>query len=168
MAKFELKLPKMGESVAEATITSWLKDVGDAVDMDDPVLEIATDKVDSEVPSEVEGVLVERFFNTDDVVQVGQVLAIIETKVDDNFSVHSKEDVVVKVEDINNEGIDIRIESNIVPDSKTQEEAIEWLSTSSNGILKALPGMGKTVCAIESICRRKKKTIIIVHKKDVL
>lgn len=72
------------------------------------------------------------------------------------------------VEDINNEGIDIRIESNIVPDSKTQEEAIEWLSTSSNGILKALPGMGKTVCAIESICRRKKKTIIIVHKKDLI
>jgi 2-oxoglutarate dehydrogenase E2 component (dihydrolipoamide succinyltransferase) len=84
MAKFELKLPKMGESVAEATITSWLKDVGDTIDMDDPVLEIATDKVDSEVPSEVEGVLVERLFNVDDVVQVGQVLAIIETKGDDD------------------------------------------------------------------------------------
>ena len=74
MAKFELKLPKMGESVAEATITSWLKDVGDTIEMDDPILEIATDKVDSEVPSEVDGVLVERFFNVDDVVQVGQKL----------------------------------------------------------------------------------------------
>ena len=83
MAKFELKLPKMGESVAEATITSWLKNVGDKIEMDDPVLEIATDKVDSEVPSEVEGILVERFFNVDDVVQVGQVLAIIETEGDD-------------------------------------------------------------------------------------
>ncbi|MEP3836297.1 MAG: dihydrolipoamide acetyltransferase family protein [Algibacter sp.] len=80
MAKFELKLPKMGESVAEATITSWLKEVGDTIDMDDPVLEIATDKVDSEVPSEVDGVLVERFFNVDDIVQVGEVLAIIETE----------------------------------------------------------------------------------------
>lgn len=79
MAKFELKLPKMGESVAEATITSWLKEVGDTIEMDDPVLEIATDKVDSEVPSEVDGVIVERFFEVDDVVQVGQVLAIIET-----------------------------------------------------------------------------------------
>ena len=77
MAKFELKLPKMGESVAEATITSWLKDVGDTIEMDDPILEIATDKVDSEVPSEVDGVLVERFFNVDDVVQVGQVTKLV-------------------------------------------------------------------------------------------
>ncbi|WP_166965674.1 dihydrolipoamide acetyltransferase family protein [Yeosuana marina] len=79
MARFELKLPKMGESVAEATITSWLKEVGDTIELDEAVLEIATDKVDSEVPSEVDGVLVEKFFNVDDVVQVGQVLAIIET-----------------------------------------------------------------------------------------
>ena len=62
MAKFELKLPKMGESVAEATITSWLKEVGDTIEMDEPVLEIATDKVDSEVPSEVDGKLVEKLF----------------------------------------------------------------------------------------------------------
>ncbi|UNY98889.1 2-oxo acid dehydrogenase subunit E2 [Zhouia spongiae] len=82
MAKFELKLPKMGESVAEATITSWLKEVGDTIEADEAVLEIATDKVDSEVPSEVDGVLVERFFEADDVVQVGQVLAIIETEGD--------------------------------------------------------------------------------------
>lgn len=80
MAKFELRLPKMGESVAEATITSWLKEVGDTIELDEAVLEIATDKVDSEVPSEVDGVLVEKFFNVDDVVQVGQVLAIIETE----------------------------------------------------------------------------------------
>ncbi|RZT00280.1 dihydrolipoamide acetyltransferase family protein [Aquimarina brevivitae] len=78
MAKFELKLPKMGESVAEATITTWLKEVGDTIELDDPVVEIATDKVDSEVPSEVEGVLVEKLFDVDDVVQVGQTLAIIE------------------------------------------------------------------------------------------
>ena len=81
MAKFELKLPKMGESVAEATVTNWLKKVGDKIEMDEAVLEIATDKVDSEVPSEVSGTLVEILFNTDDVVQVGQTLAIIETEV---------------------------------------------------------------------------------------
>ncbi|UBZ05893.1 2-oxo acid dehydrogenase subunit E2 [Salegentibacter mishustinae] len=80
MAKFELKLPKMGESVAEATITNWLKEVGDSIEADEPVLEIATDKVDSEVPSEVEGKLVEKLFEADDVVQVGQTIAIIETE----------------------------------------------------------------------------------------
>lgn len=80
MAKFELKLPKMGESVAEATITNWLKNVGDTIAMDEAVLEIATDKVDSEVPSEVSGVLLEQLFGKDDVVQVGQTIAIIETE----------------------------------------------------------------------------------------
>ena len=80
MAKFELKLPKMGESVAEATITNWLKNVGDKIEMDEAVLEIATDKVDSEVPSEVSGVLVEQLFGKDDVVKVGQTIAIIETE----------------------------------------------------------------------------------------
>jgi len=80
MARFELKLPKMGESVAEATITNWLKKVGEPIDMDEAVLEIATDKVDSEVPSEVSGTLVEILFQIDDVVQVGQTIAIIETE----------------------------------------------------------------------------------------
>ncbi|MFC0605235.1 dihydrolipoamide acetyltransferase family protein [Winogradskyella pulchriflava] len=87
MAKFELKLPKMGESVAEATITSWLKDVGDTIEADEAVLEIATDKVDSEVPSEVDGVLVEKLFNVDDVVQVGQTIAVIEIEGGDTVEV---------------------------------------------------------------------------------
>jgi len=80
MAKFELKLPKMGESVAEATITNWLKNVGDSISADEAVLEIATDKVDSEVPSEVSGVLAEILFQVNDVVKVGQTIAIIETE----------------------------------------------------------------------------------------
>lgn len=80
MAKFELKLPKMGESVAEATITSWLKEVGDSVELDEAIVEIATDKVDSEVPSEVEGTIVEILFEKDDVVAVGATIAIIETE----------------------------------------------------------------------------------------
>ncbi|AIY13424.1 dihydrolipoamide acetyltransferase family protein [Cellulophaga baltica] len=78
MSKFELKLPQMGESVAEATLTTWLKEVGDTIEMDEAVFEIATDKVDSEVPSEVEGVLVEKLFNVDDIISVGQTVAIIE------------------------------------------------------------------------------------------
>ena len=80
MARFELKLPKMGESVAEATITSWLKEVGDKIEADDSVVEIATDKVDSDVPSEVAGTLVEILHEKDAVVKVGQTLAIIEVE----------------------------------------------------------------------------------------
>ncbi|MES2239951.1 MAG: dihydrolipoamide acetyltransferase family protein [Bacteroidota bacterium] len=90
MARFELKLPRMGESVAEATITNWLKQVGDKIEADEAVLEVATDKVDSEVPSEVSGVLVEQLFSKDDLVEVGQTIAIIETE---------GEDVVVEVEE---------------------------------------------------------------------
>jgi 2-oxoglutarate dehydrogenase E2 component (dihydrolipoamide succinyltransferase) len=84
MAKKELKLPKMGESVAEATITAWLKEVGDTIEADEAVLEIATDKVDSEVPSEYDGVLVEKLFDVDDVVKVGEVVAIIEVEGEDS------------------------------------------------------------------------------------
>ena len=78
MSKFELKLPQMGESVAEATLTSWLKEVGDTIEMDEAIFEIATDKVDSEVPSEVEGKLLEKRFEVDDVIKVGEVVAVIE------------------------------------------------------------------------------------------
>ena len=84
MAKCELKLPKMGESVAEATINSWLKEIGDRVEIDESVVEISTDKVDSDVPSEVSGILVEKLFDIDKVVEVGQTIAIIETEQDVN------------------------------------------------------------------------------------
>lgn len=80
MGKYLLKLPKMGESVAEATITAWLKDVGDTIEIDESVVEVATDKVDSDVPSEVEGVLIEKKFEINQVAQVGDVIAIIEVE----------------------------------------------------------------------------------------
>ncbi len=80
MAKFELVMPKMGESVAEATIIKWLKSEGETIEAEESVLEIATDKVDSEVPSPVDGVIVKLLFAEDDVVQVGQPIAIIETE----------------------------------------------------------------------------------------
>lgn len=79
MAQVELIMPKMGESVAEATIISWQKEVGDTIEMDETVVEIATDKVDSEVPSSVEGTLVKKLFEADEVVKVGEVFAIVET-----------------------------------------------------------------------------------------
>ena len=77
MAEIEVLLPKMGESVAEATITKWLKSVGDSIEEDEPIVEIATDKVDSEVPSPASGVLTKILYNEGDVVQVGTAFAII-------------------------------------------------------------------------------------------
>ena len=83
MTKIELIMPKMGESVAEATIISWHKEVGDPIEIDETIVEIATDKVDSEVPSSQEGVLVEKLFDVDAVVKVGEAFAIIETSAED-------------------------------------------------------------------------------------
>lgn len=79
MAQIEIRLPKMGESVTEATITNWLKEVGDTIEMDEPLVEVATDKVDNELPSEAEGVLVKKLFDKDEVAQVGDVIAVIST-----------------------------------------------------------------------------------------
>lgn len=77
MSQIELLLPKMGESVAEATIIKWVKNEGDAVKADEPIIEIATDKVDSEVPSPEDGVLLKCLVKEGDVVQVGQLIALI-------------------------------------------------------------------------------------------
>ena len=79
MARFNVVLPQMGESVTEATITNWLKNVGDSIEVDEAIVEIATDKVDSEVPSEVSGTLIQVNFSEEEVAQVGDVIAVIET-----------------------------------------------------------------------------------------
>ena len=79
MAEIEVRLPKMGESVTEATITNWLKNIGDKVAIDEPLVEVATDKVDNELPSEASGILSKRFFEKDQVAQVGDVIAILST-----------------------------------------------------------------------------------------
>ena len=79
MAQIEIRLPKMGESVTEATITNWLKNIGDSVAMDEPLVEVATDKVDNELPSEAAGTLVQILFEKDQVAQVGDVIAILST-----------------------------------------------------------------------------------------
>ncbi|MGV3636000.1 MAG: biotin/lipoyl-containing protein, partial [Flavobacteriales bacterium] len=77
MSQIEILLPKMGESVAEATIIKWLKNEGDRVEADEPIVEIATDKVDSEVPAPEAGILIKRLVNDGDVVKVGQPIAQI-------------------------------------------------------------------------------------------
>ena len=75
MAKYKLLLPKMGESVAEATVIKWTKNPGDYVEADETVMEIATDKVDSDVPSPVAGKLIEQLYKDNDVVQVGAIIS---------------------------------------------------------------------------------------------
>ncbi len=79
MAEIEIRLPKMGESVTEATITNWLKNIGDSVALDEPLVEVATDKVDNELPSEAAGTLIQILFEKDQVAQVGDVIAILST-----------------------------------------------------------------------------------------
>lgn len=92
MATFELKMPKLGESITEATITKWLKNTGDTIELDDPVVELSTDKVDSEIPSPVEGVLKEQLFNEGDTVEVDTVIAIIEVEGEDDDDTASQEE----------------------------------------------------------------------------
>ena len=90
MARVELIMPKMGESVSEATIIIWAKEVGEMVELDETIVEIATDKVDSEVPSTHEGKLVEKLFEADEVVQVGEPFAILETDGGDDTSLETE------------------------------------------------------------------------------
>ena len=100
MARVELIMPKMGESVSEATIITWTKEVGEHVELDETIVEIATDKVDSEVPSTHEGKLVEKLFEVDDLVQVGQAFAILEVDGgDDSNSSPKAEEKPVAVEE---------------------------------------------------------------------
>ena len=99
MALYELVLPKMGESVAEATIIKWVKQVGDLIEIDESVLEIATDKVDSEVPSPVAGKLVKVLYKEDEVVQVGDVIAVIETDAEGQFETSKPEQEAITIEE---------------------------------------------------------------------
>ncbi|MCE2712233.1 MAG: 2-oxo acid dehydrogenase subunit E2 [Cryomorphaceae bacterium] len=98
MAQIEIRLPKMGESVTEATITNWLKNIGDKVEIDEPLVEVATDKVDNELPSEAGGILVKRFFEKDQVAKVGEVIALISTDGDGLASSQPQNDVAVSAE----------------------------------------------------------------------
>ena len=95
---FEFKMPKMGESISEATIISWLKNVGDFVEAEETILEVATDKVDSDVPAPVSGVITEIRFQKDDVVEVGTVLALIDSEGVQEARSKKQEDFDNKVE----------------------------------------------------------------------
>ncbi|MNF36833.1 Dihydrolipoyllysine-residue succinyltransferase component of 2-oxoglutarate dehydrogenase complex [compost metagenome] len=160
MARFELKLPKMGESVAEATITNWLKQVGDKIEADEAVLEIATDKVDSEVPSEVSGVLIEQLFGKDDLVQVGQTIAIIETEGGDTVAAIKETFVPVEAEAIE-KTVEAAKESVAVPANFSDSE--KFLSPLVKNIAAA---EGVTVAELANISGTGKEGR--VTKNDIL
>ena len=120
MAEIEIRLPKMGESVTEATITNWLKNPGDNVSLDEPLVEVATDKVDNELPSEAEGILIKQLFEKDQVAQVGDVIAIISTDGDVQIVENDKgseappaiKEEILSKETISEPAIEIGIPSN--------------------------------------------------------
>src|ERR1700733_5971557 len=98
MAQYELIMPKMGESITEATILKWLKKEGEIVKLDEAILEIATDKVDSEVPSPVAGVIQKLLYKEGDVIAVGKAVAILETSVGNTTPAVPKVPAVTKTE----------------------------------------------------------------------
>ena len=102
MGKLFVTLPSMGESINEATLTSWLKDVGDKIEIDESIVEVSTDKVDSDVPSEVSGILVEKKFKVNDVIKVGEVIAVIDSE---NKQAATAEDLEVNKTELTNEAI---------------------------------------------------------------
>ena len=112
MARYELKLPQMGESVEEAIVSSWLKNVGDTIKVDDILVEVATDKVDSEIPSEVSGVIKEILTPVKSVVKVGQVMAIIETEQEDEIQVELLSETpqpILPIEEIPSQPIELEL-----------------------------------------------------------
>ena len=152
MSRFEIKLPKMGESVAEATITSWLKNVGDSVELDEAIVEIATDKVDSEVPSEVEGTLIEILYDVDALVKVGETIAVIEILGEESSTSVDKKvlsDVEEEVEELEkeiNEVIETNTISKVSDSGKFYSPLVRNIAT-KEGIsmdeLEAIIGTGK-------------------------
>ena len=126
MGKYYLKLPKMGESIAEATLTNWLKNVGDKVDIDEPVVEIATDKVDSDLPSEYKGVLVKRNFQVDQIIKVGEVIAEIETNDINDGEIEEKKSEAIKDKD------------DIVDDAKKERIEVKEIEETIDKTIKSL------------------------------
>lgn len=165
MSKFELKLPKMGESVAEATIISWLKQIGDTVELDEAIVEIATDKVDSEVPSEVEGVLKEILFQVDDIIKVGETIAIIET------NGNLENDQIIEKDVTQDETLHIPTVESV---KKVSDKAIEMMADLSSPSGKFYSPLVKNIAKKEDISIAELESILgsgkdqRVTKNDIL
>ena len=167
MARIELIMPKMGESVSEATIISWSKKVGDLVEIDETIIEIATDKVDSEVPSTHEGKLVEMLFNVDDIVNVGQA-AILETTQEGDSDNHVEAEEVK--EEIAVEEISQSLEQSV---EKIVEEVNETKAVQSSNDRFYSP-LVKNIAKKENVSQSELDSIIgsgkegRVTKSDIL
>lgn len=174
MGKYLLKLPKMGESVAEATLSAWLKDVGDPIAIDESVVEVATDKVDSDIPSEVAGVLLEKKFEVNEIAQVGDVIAVIETDGNDDSTEESEEFIVYESsieEEITPEDEPITI---IEEEVSSIHETIQTPSFSSNESNRFYSPLVRNIAKEEGISIEELETIHgtgdkgRVTKKDML
>ena len=174
MGKYLLKLPKMGESVAEATLSAWLKDVGDPIAIDESVVEVATDKVDSDIPSEVAGVLLEKKFEVNEIAQVGDVIAVIETDGNDDSTEESEEFIVYESsieEEITPEDEPITI---IEEEVSSIQETIQTPSFSSNESNRFYSPLVRNIAKEEGLSIEELETIHgtgdkgRVTKKDML
>ena len=160
MAELKVELPKMGESVAEATITTWLKSVGDNIEEDEPIVEIATDKVDSEVPSPCSGILKQILFNEGDVVEVGAVFAVIETESGEN-----SESI-----NIDNSSVSETIEKEILKPLENENKDVAIISNGN----KFYSPLVKSIAKQEGISQKELENIDgsglngRVTKKDIL
>ena len=177
MAEIEIRLPKMGESVTEATITNWLKNPGDQISLDEPLVEVATDKVDNELPSEAEGVLVKQLFQKDEVAQVGDVIAIISTEGDmtpdepdhESFSSEKQEELPVQAEEPKENKIDSIAVSAISQNGNGSERITK---NGSNG--QFFSPLVRSIAEKEGISQKELEAITgtgaegRVTKKDIL
>lgn len=168
MAQIEIRLPKMGESVTEATITNWLKEIGETVSMDEPLVEVATDKVDNELPSEAAGILIKRLFEKDQVVQVGDVIAIISTD-GDSGSASTEPEKEVSTTTVSAQEI-----------INTNDEVVVLTNKTADGIEKNGPSgkfyspLVRSIAEKENISMQELETLLgtgqdgRVTKKDIL
>jgi 2-oxoglutarate dehydrogenase E2 component (dihydrolipoamide succinyltransferase) len=168
MADVEMKMPKMGESVAEATIIKWLKNEGDPVDADESVLEIATDKVDSEVPSSTEGILTRKLFKEGDVVKVGEVIAIISSGGEAAGSSGRKQQQEAVTADSNNLNRETAVVAEKIPYVPAPS------NIKSNGAARFYSPLVRTIAATEGVTTEELESIqgtgaeARVTKKDIL
>jgi len=146
MAKIELELPAMGEGIIEATIIKWLKEEGDHVEEDEPIVEIATDKVDSEVPSPANGILHKKLFKDGDIPKVGEVIAIISTEADVDIS----EDKVQQIEKKESKGTDVK-QPTVVSVSEVNESVKKHIITSRTPSGKFLTPLVRKIAQEEGI-----------------
>ena len=170
MAKVELIMPKMGESITEATILKWLKGVGDTVELDETILEIATDKVDSEIPSPIEGKIIEILYAVDDVVEVGKPIAILSTEGEEPVS----KPTIAPAEVVPTKNDQVKIDVPHVPAPEPQTEAPRVISKIASNSNRFYSPLVKSIAKSEQISQMEMDNIEgsgangRVTKKDIL